>query len=570
MKDYKPLHTVFLTDLHYTGTDEIDPKSGRPYKYKNDHTNCYDMYGWTSDEKVSEVIEQLISLHKRNPIDMLFFLGDNAMNDGCYKNYCEQMYMYDEWGKEHPEWIFGKMDDFFREDCMDNISFLVKKKFFDRLTEAGIPYISVNGNHDYCMRLRADERDRPYLDYSAWEGMYHYKELFGFSETSFPVEIVRRNGKTVVYTQLSDARLKDFHKMGYSHYVNDRRESDEKLAIFLVGDGFTLETFLRYLHFLSPYGMTLYSSACETIRYQFLDPVLFRRMAECCEGYPAVYIAGHLIGSGEKWVKETVKKYGVQAILYGDTHMDTEDRAVGNVPNWCCTHFASPYDTDTYLLPDGSPDAQYHNSRGESHTIWGDFARHPWGYVECFTDGNRGTLERVRAPFFYQRGAQRSLTFDYVTGKDVRYRRYYENGKPVFDEKGDKVFADSKGRPVYRHLLLDENGEATFDYFYTDKSGKDVAIDLTKDATYTDLMKNRNRMEKSAVGDFEPVIEVKDGTFVRGEGWVHFSYRAIFTYADGSPAEPAPDLDENGNVVIGLSVPAYHFHKIETNGNAKE
>lgn len=576
MNEKRPIHTVFVTDLHYTGTDEIDPKTGTAWKYRNNYTAEYDMYGWTSDKKVDEVITQLIDLHKRNPIDMLFFLGDAAMNDGCYKNYCEQLMRYDTWKRENPEWIYGEMDDFFKRDCKDNASFLVKDKFFDRLTAAGIPYVVANGNHDYCMRLRADERERPYLDYSAWEGLYHYKELFGYGETTFPVEILRRDGKTVIFTYLSDERLAEFHKNGYTYYVNDRRDSDEKCAIFLVGDGFTLETFLRYLYFGAPYGMEVWSFACQTFRYQHLDPILFRKMAERCEGYPAAYITGHLIGSREKCVVETIEKYGVQAILYGDTHTDKESRAAGDIPDWCCTHFASPYDVDTYTLPDGSFDEQYNNSRGPRHTIWGDFSRHPWGYVEVFTSGDRGTLERVRAPFFYENGAQVRLTFDRVTGCDVRYRRYFENGVPVFDENGDKVFVDENGRPVYRHLLLDENGEATFDYFYVDRSGAFIPIDLSKDAVYTGIKKNydmdehHKRFDKATVGDIEPVIEVKDGKFVRGEGWVHFAYRKYFTYADGSPATPAPDLDESGNPVYGLSIPAYHYHKTNTDSSAKK
>lgn len=168
------LRLAVLTDLHYTGTDAVDEKSGLAYKHFNNYTHEYDIYGWSSDRKLTEIVNQLLNDYKCGRIDAVFLLGDNAMNDGNYRNFCEEHLAW----QEHYVQRYGTMDDFFHGSPL-NVSALVKKKYIDRLIKAGIPVFSANGNHDYCMRYKTDENGKGYLDYSAWEAMYHYKEMLG-------------------------------------------------------------------------------------------------------------------------------------------------------------------------------------------------------------------------------------------------------------------------------------------------------------------------------------------------------------------------------------------------------
>lgn len=551
------LHILFITDTHYTGTNALDP-NGKEWKWYNHYTYEYDVYGWTSDEKLQQLMDQILEEDKRDPVDMVFFLGDCAMNDGNYRNYCDYHESYS--GKNGET-----LDDFFDEDCMLNISRIVKEKFYDQLTAAGIPYFVANGNHDYCMRLGVDENGNEYLDYSAWEAMYHYEELFGFTKTSYVVRAVNRNGELKIVTNLSDARLAEFWKQGYTWFINDEKETDKPLVAIPIVDGFGLETYKKYLHY-NPAKDGDYTY--QTFRYEGIDPALLYAMMEKTVGCPAVYLAGHLVGSSEEAVVDCIRKYGVQAVLYGDVHTQ-ESYTLAGVPKWCVGQFSVAYDMDRYYTPDGEPDNQYYYDRGNpklSNVTWGDMTRHPWSYVSMEIYGGVGKIERVQAAYYYENGAQTRLTYNTITGDNVKYRHYLdENGKTVYDQYGNPVYVDGNGTPVYRVVDKDAAGRLVKRYFYRDTDGEFVYVDLAVDATYTDLMKSETQKDQYYVGDFEPEIVIENGEILCGEGWLLFTYVSHFVYEDGSAAEPATVYGKDGNPVLGFDMPYYRFETTWTN-----
>ncbi len=571
MKNAK-LRLAVLTDLHYTGTDDVDEKSGISYKHFNNYTHEYDIYGWSSDRKLTEVVNQLLNDYKCGRIDAVFLLGDNAMNDGNYRNFCE----------EHLAWKdgyvqrYGTMDDFFGGSPM-NVSALVKKKHIDRLIKAGIPVFSANGNHDYCMRYLRDENGKGYLDYSAWEAMYHYKEMFGYTETEYAVRFARREGRLIVYTRLSDARLLALHAEGFTSLVNDVQPSDEPLAAFIVVDPFGVETFKKYLHFGTPSGVPVYGYACQTFRCERGNEALLRKMARDTMDYPFSALLGHLIGAADMY-RPVVKEYGIDAVLYGDVHTEQEHYDEDGTPIFCCGHYAAAYDVDSYTLKDGSPDLQYHNERGKSNTIWGDMMRHPWNHIELSVGESDFELVRVRAPFFYENSAQDRLTNDEITGQDPAPFPYLlPDGSFTYDENGQIVLSGVErftandgytydciraGKKAFRRPRLDENGEAMRSFFYVSTDGSAKEIDLSRDAVYTDIRKNHKEKSKDFVGDVSPEIEIKNGEILRGAGWIHFSFLSDYVDENGNATSPVtPRRTLTRRAIYGFDVPRSYYHR---------
>lgn len=567
------LRLAVLTDLHYTGTDAVDEKSGLAYKHFNNYTHEYDIYGWSSDRKLTEIVNQLLNDYKCGRIDAVFLLGDNAMNDGNYRNFCEEHLAW----QEHYVQRYGTMDDFFHGSPL-NVSALVKKKYIDRLIKAGIPVFSANGNHDYCMRYKTDETGKGYLDYSAWEAMYHYKEMFGYSETEYAVRFARRDGKLIVYTNLPDVRLSEMHAEGFTSLVNDEQPSDTPLAAFIVVDPFGVKSFEKYLHFGTPSGVPVYGWACQTFRVERGNEELLRKMAKDTRDYPFAALMGHLISAAPDMYLPVVKDYKIDAVLYGDVHTEKESFHEDGTPDFCCGHYAAAYDIDTYTLYDGSPDLQYYNGRGAKNTTWGDMMRHPWNHIELSVGENDFELVRVRAPFFYENSAQDRLTFDEIAGKDPAPFPYLSpDGSYIYDENGQTVLSGAEnfttaggdsydcmrmGKKAFRRPRLDENGEVLRSCFYIASNGEVCDIDLSVDAVYTDIRKNHAQKSKDFVGDTNPVIEVKGGKIVRGLGWVRFSFLSDYVDENGDPVVPVtPRRTLTRHAIYGFDVPRSYYHR---------
>lgn len=473
------LRILFLTDTHYTGTNILQKlreynmtakEDGKPYgyildaghgednslKWYNGYTREYDVYGWTSDEKLQSVVDELCGKYENGEFDAVFFLGDQSMNDHPYGRFETNNALYKA-SFSQPTWpVFGDPE---RPSCEgfwespDNGSYLVKKLFLDQLAKKGIPYFCANGNHDYLYTYSKDKSD---LDYTPFEKLYHYAELFGHRSDSdngsylrgeddayihysdsdsvtYLVRLIRRDGRVRVVSAMTEKALSAFREKHagdgncYDYFVGEDSltDKDEKLAAFLMVNGFGYESYRLYTEIgILPDKDGKVNYAYQTIRYneKSLRKDFIDRMAAAAKDYPVAYIVGHLAFG--KTVTEYFEKYdNMKAVFYGDTHC--EERSVrDDVPFLCCGHYAVASDIDAYMNGD-VPDAQYFYSRGVPkiyNRIWGDMTRHPWNYLSLEAEKTGSFAVQCHQAFFYQNGSQ-VLTHDNVNGIDKRYLR---------------------------------------------------------------------------------------------------------------------------------------------------
>ena len=162
-------------------------------------------------------------------------------------------------------------------------------------------------------------------------------------------------------------------------------------------------------------------------------------------------------------------------------------------------------------------------------------------------------------------------------------------GHYLYDEKGDFVFVDKNGNYVFydavekrdgyveaslqENFILSDgsahtmyNGSFERIWFYRNTAGEYVLLDKDGDGildsgSYTDLYISKNNDQHAVGGVITPEIVVENGKILKGDGWCHFSYAAVYSYADGSTAS-ARDLVpvlRNGAPIYGLYVPSMDY-----------
>ncbi len=467
------LRVLIVTDTHYTGTnlnqqiysktEGYIPKKAS-LKLYNNYTFEYDEHGQSADEKLQRFVDDVIRLYKAGKIDMVMHLGDLAMNDGCYAKFQPEntRYKADELkGNAH----YGSSLEEFWENPL-NVTYVAKKLFFDQLSAAGIPYFVANGNHDYLMDFSLDRDD---LDFTEWERMFHYAELFGHptdeengkylrdayddyicyedsDSVNYLVRVIRRNGEIKVLSTLDEEDLKAFRETYagdgncYDFYVSEESltEEDELLAAFVFVNGHQFESYKYYVEVGTANG-----SVGQTVRYSPPRSDFMHAMLSQTAEYDSVFLMGHLFPTTDS-VPYIHQYKNIQAVFMGDVH--TEERYnAGAVPQIVAGQLALPYDIDLYRTADGSPDNQYYYSRNSepyANRVWSDFARHPYSYVILSVKGNVSDVNRSHLSGFYENDTT-ALTGATLTGMDVKYTRatcdpaLYEAGSFYYAVKGE-------------------------------------------------------------------------------------------------------------------------------------
>ena len=250
-----------------------------------------------------------------------------------------------------------------------------------------------------------------------------------------------------------------------------------------MGNSFQVDTYNKYTNvYVTPPD---YSG--QTIRSSFEKEFLIRAMMENCRDFGSVYYVTHLANTQ---ARKLVEEYGnVDAMFYGDVH--TEQYMTnwsGSTPSFVAGHVASSYDIDYYITTvdfDGNDiaataDSQYFYSRGNAgldNRIWGDFSRHPFNYIKLSVYGSLSKMEREHLPIFYENKYQITLTYDEVTGMDVRYVRavadpaLYEAHREYYVRTGDVklyTYAELQGNTDgYRKVFVGGDvGIAGTSYMY--------------------------------------------------------------------------------------------------------
>lgn len=507
-----PLRVMVFADVHYTGLSE----GQKIYSYAldgtrkevvystlnslNGYTRSYDIHGQMSDAKEQRVMDEIIRKYQSGEIDLVLFLGDQAMTDGNYPRFEINNIRYQKENALH-------FSDPFSETCNGywrhplNESYVFTQKFLTQLSAEGVPYFVANGNHDYVYTYSDDKTD---LDFTEWERLYHYAELFGHrsdknngkylreflyddnnnyigdgdyiwyedsDSVNYLVRVVRYQGEIKILSALSPEGLEAFKERYkgdgncYDFYISEQiletnPEDVELLGAFMVGNPFQVDTYNRYTYV----GSLPNDATGETVRSSYVKEDIVRSMMEQSRAFDNVYYVTHLPGK----VSGLVKEYGIiDALLYGDVH--TEEyypRWADDVPGFVAGHVASPYDIESYMTTvdqNGNPitatkDEQYFSkySTTLSNEIWGDMTRHPFNYMMLTLNGSVATLEREHLSTFYENGYN-PLTSDDVTGWDVRYERAVAD--PSLYEAKTHYYVRANDKKLYTYEELGGNTE---------------------------------------------------------------------------------------------------------------
>ncbi len=482
-----------LTDTHYTGTNETllvynydtglyqTPKNGT--KSYNGYTNEYDNYGWTSDEKLQRVMDDILMRYKTGEIDMVFILGDAAMNDGNYANYASDHTRYQNGsitylqngkpvppGTVIPENVpykatplphYGKsILEFW--DAQLNVSHVLREKFLSQLSAAGVPYYLANGNHDYQYYYN---EDKTALDYTPWENMYHYQELFGhknekgeyYDATSvdFLIRVIRRDGEFKVLSALSESELASFRERNkndgncYDFYVSEDSltGSDEHITAFMMMNPQQIESYKKYMELCVTYDLVtgVKDNYGQTVRPDYYLKDIIMEMGEAGRDFSNVWLLAHyhLDTVGLNQLTSTYKN--IRGFFSGDVHTEQYYEKKSGIPSWIAGYYSHSYDVDTYYVRDSEtgeyardphgnliPDNQYYYDRGNpkvANKIWGDTTQHPFNHVILHIDEATAYVEREHQGVFYENDWQEALTYDWVRGWDPDYKHAVDTTK---------------------------------------------------------------------------------------------------------------------------------------------
>lgn len=594
------LRVLIVTDTHYTGTNlnqqvysktegYIQKKAS--LKYYNNYTFEYDEYGQSSDEKMQRLVDEIVRLYEAGEIDMVMHLGDLAMNDGCYAKFQPEniRYKLDEVkGYAH---YGSSLDEFWKNPL--NVMYVAKKLFLDQLSAAGIPYFVANGNHDYLMDFSYGRDD---LDFTEWERMFHYAELFGHptdeangsyvrdqyddyiyyedsDSVNYLVRVIRRDGEVKVLSTLDEEDLAYFRETYagdgncYDFYVSEESvtDEDELLAAFVFVNGHQFASYKYYVEVGTQNG-----SQGQTIRYSTPRSDFMHAMLAQTSEYDSVFLMGHLFPQSDS-VPYINQYANIQAVFTGDVH--TEERYnAGAVPHIVAGQMALPYDIDLYRTADGSPDNQYYYSRHSepyANRVWSDFARHPYSYVILSVKGNVSDVNRSHLSGFYENGTAK-LTGATLTGMDVKYTR--ATCDPALYKAGSFYYAVAGNAALYTAEELSAAGITSgYRKVYV---GGDVSAEgemnyriLTDEYTLGEFNTPRLRMDLSGnlytlsgapLGKKVDKVQIAEGCAVTFEGATYYVCAEAGEIAGHYLYDEKGDfvfVDQNGNYVFYDAIP---------------
>lgn len=118
IKELNGLRILFATDLHY-----------HTHGADNDEISV-NQYGYTGNERLAAFVSDVLSEHRRAPLDACIILGDMAGNNYTIKPYA----------------LRGDLPAFYGSE--DDMLYAVKTRYLDKIEAAGIPVYCLPGNHD--------------------------------------------------------------------------------------------------------------------------------------------------------------------------------------------------------------------------------------------------------------------------------------------------------------------------------------------------------------------------------------------------------------------------------------
>ncbi len=465
-----------LTDTHYTGTNanfDIYNYTTEEYvsgeggvKNYNNYTAEYDNYGWTSDEKIQRVMDDILMRYQTGEIHMVFILGDAAMNDGNYYHFAQDHVKYHT-GTAYlqngvllppgtpglpsttPSTHYGdSILDFW--DSPLNVSYLYREKFMTQLADAGVPYYIANGNHEYQFYYNEDKTD---IDYTPWEDMYHYQELFGHknaqgeytdaTSVDFLVRVIRRDGEFKVLSALSTSDLAAFKERNkndgncYDFYVSEDSvtASDTLVTAFMMVNPHQIDTYDKYMtmHITYDIATKQYSYQWQTLRPSYYQEDILMEIGHTSADFSNVWIVSHHHSETNEIARVIAAQPNIRGSFFGDVHTEETYKNRSGIPSWVVGYYSHSYDIDSYFVKDpatgkntSTPDNQYYYDRGNpkvANKIWGDTMRHPFNHVILHVQDTMAYVEREHQAVYYANDWQERLTFDWVRGWDKDYAR---------------------------------------------------------------------------------------------------------------------------------------------------
>ena len=363
------LRVFVVGDTHYT--------SGENNAYNNPYIKMKNQHGITPEDKMQMFIDGVLAEHKKKPVDAVLILGDIGNNDKpfqyFYKQYTAGMYFdaaTDSFKSGVNRWESWKdyMFDVFYQSEYDCI-YQAKVRYFDQLTENGIPYYVTSGNHD------------AYTD-DMWS------DCFG--------PVYDENGDLVEASHIGDA--------GQTEYVIEFPEKD---AAFIMLDCYSYDEMLdasgdvalgvRYGYFMKNDNVPYAALEKNEDRREW-----FESTVEELQYYKHLYIGGHSFdgtdveygGGASDWNYIATKgnEYGnLRILLYGH-NQSTAERWTEGVLTPCVAHWSVGIAGGRYTDPE----------TGKTRKMVWSIYHSPWGYSVIESDAETCEYYRISVACRYE------------------------------------------------------------------------------------------------------------------------------------------------------------------------
>ena len=341
------------------------------------HNGCYDetnrinpysdlessMYGYTSEERLSMMIDGILSEHKKKPVDAVLVLGDIGNNDKPFQYY-HWVYEREIRGKETDRWngsFMAYLNDMLPKSPYDCI--YGARRFLDRLTAAGIPYYLITGNHDA-------------YTHAMW------RDAYGERVGEFPTHIGDFSSPDGTLSYLIELPAHDTAILMLDNFAYDEDENGE------CGK--------RYLGYLARDNITYTPISTYPKRRE-----AFEGFIERAKGYKHLFVAAHYFSGMDVlqgkhvddlgYVVKTGNRYGnLRAVLYGHDQCFADDVCCG-IPNTCVSHWSTALGGEGYI-----------DASGKERVLRFSIPRSPWGYSVIETDRDELFLYRIVMPVNYE------------------------------------------------------------------------------------------------------------------------------------------------------------------------
>ncbi len=452
--------TIYMvTDIHHTGSNlsQLIRKYHYPENHQwawsenvlktyNSNSTACDIYGITTDEKAQRIMDDIIERYEAGEFDIVFFLGDQSMNDGNYRNFAPDHIMYQ--GSKYGQ----SLEEFWTSPL--NLDLIMTEQYFSQLAEHDIPVFCAVGNHDYIM----DYNDaKTAIDHTQHENMYHYQELFGHKDADghiydatpvdFFIRVIRRDGEVKIVSALSSEELRAFKRRNantwnsYDCYVSEDTLSDTDIRLggLMMVAPYQIESFDYYMRYYvymkdpetgeADYSVKDYHGQTYRSDYHTMDVI--EEMTPMVEEFSSVFLFAHNycddIGS------YLAKHDNIRGLLMGDLHTQTSEEFLGLAPRWVCGACVGSFDVSYYYERDPetgeltkTADKQYwnKNSQAVNNGIAGNFVEYPYSAAMLHIRGTESYMEREHISFFYENTQPAyNIMFNKVVGWDPMYER---------------------------------------------------------------------------------------------------------------------------------------------------